>query len=230
MKGQVQRRFTRWRVGYGAKVRVDDATIPLSCQVEDLSLKGIRLALGIKLAENRPLKLLIDFADDFVLEVEAWVAWHKMAADFHSYGLFFTRINDAMKDKIYHFIQRYFSEEATRRLQGEAEEKDRLVMEDRRIFERFPVNLSLRYINLDSKQEGTAQTHDISAKGLRLITHEELRPNTSLELWLQTPDRSEPFYTRGEVTWSESAGPDTCCAGINLERIDFMGISRLLKF
>ncbi|MCX5714384.1 MAG: PilZ domain-containing protein [Candidatus Omnitrophica bacterium] len=102
-------------------------------------------------------------------------------------------------------------------------------MDDRRVFERFPANISLHYLDLDSRSEGEAETQDLSAKGLRLVTKQELKPNAAVELWLHSPGRTEPFYTRGEVTWSEMTGPDTFQAGVNLERIDFMGMSRLLK-
>ncbi|MCX5696799.1 MAG: PilZ domain-containing protein [Candidatus Omnitrophica bacterium] len=230
MRGQIRRRFIRWRVGHEIKLSVEDSPVPVSCQLDDISLKGIRLSLGIELKENRAVRLRFEFSEEFILDVEAWVAWHKMEGGFHSYGLYFTRVTDQQKEKIYQFIRRYFSEEITRRWHDETQEEEKdITMEDRRVFERFPANISLRYINLDSRNEGEAQTQDVSAKGLRLATNQELNPNTALELFLEVPDRAEPFYTRGEVAWSEMTGPDTFRAGVNLERIDFMGISRLLK-
>lgn len=100
--------------------------------------------------------------------------------------------------------------------------------EDKRVFARLPVNLSVKYLDLGSNVEGEAQTQDISAKGIGLMTDRPLSPNSSLEMWLRVPDKGEPFYTRGEVVWaSENDGGFR--AGINLERADLMGISRVLR-
>lgn len=100
--------------------------------------------------------------------------------------------------------------------------------EDKRVFARLPVNLTVKYLDLGSNTEGEAQTQDISAKGMGLATDRPLTPNSSLEMWLRVPDKGEPFYTRGEVVWStdEDGGYR---AGINPERADLMGISRVLR-
>lgn len=96
--------------------------------------------------------------------------------------------------------------------------------EDKRVFARLPVSLTVKYLDLGSNTEGEAQTQDISAKGIGLATDRALSPNSSLEMWLRVPDKGEPFYTRGEVVWSSDNR-----AGINLERADLMGISRVLR-
>lgn len=101
-------------------------------------------------------------------------------------------------------------------------------MEDRRIFERFPARFPLRFIDLKDNKEGIAQVRDVSAKGVGMITNEQLEPHTPLELWLQIPDRGEPLYTRGEVVWSNLKGIHYH-TGINLERADMMGLSRALR-
>ncbi|MDD5347211.1 MAG: PilZ domain-containing protein [Candidatus Omnitrophica bacterium] len=101
--------------------------------------------------------------------------------------------------------------------------------EDKRIFARFPVNLSLRFLDLLSNREGQAQAVDVSAKGIGLMTEAHMRPMTPVELWLKVPDKGDPLYTRGEVVWSEMIGPEKFRTGINLERADLMGISRVLR-
>ncbi|MCX7927233.1 MAG: PilZ domain-containing protein [Candidatus Omnitrophica bacterium] len=101
--------------------------------------------------------------------------------------------------------------------------------EDKRIFARFPVNLSIRFLDLLTNQEGKAQAVDISAKGVGFTTDTALRAFTPLEMWIHVPDKGEPLYTRGEVVWSEMIGPQTYRTGVNLERADLMGMSRLLR-
>jgi Tfp pilus assembly protein PilZ len=101
--------------------------------------------------------------------------------------------------------------------------------EDLRVFERFPVKLAMKYLNLGSNNEGQAQTMDISAKGIGITTNEMLSPNTTVEMWLKVPDRGDPLYTRGEVVWSHMVGANNFRAGVNLDRADLMGISRILR-
>ncbi len=100
---------------------------------------------------------------------------------------------------------------------------------DRRIFERMPIELSLRLLNLHSKKWGLVKTRDISAKGIGLLTEEGLAPYTPLELWLQIPDKGEPLFAKGEVVWSEMIETNKHRVGISLEKADFMGMSRVLR-
>jgi len=101
--------------------------------------------------------------------------------------------------------------------------------EDLRVFERFPVKLAMKYLDLGSNKEGQAQTMDISAKGIGLTSSDMLTPNTSVEMWLKVPDRGDPLYTRGEVAWSQMVGNNQFRSGVNLDRADLMGISRILR-
>lgn len=102
-------------------------------------------------------------------------------------------------------------------------------LKDKRIFARFTATFPLRFLNLDANNEGEAQTQDISAKGIGLVTAEQLRPHTSLEMWLSIPDKGEPLYTRGEVVWSKRLEVNKYRAGVELEKADLMGMSRVLR-
>lgn len=102
-------------------------------------------------------------------------------------------------------------------------------MEDRRIFERFETRFPLRFIDLKDNKEGSAQSEDVSAKGIGFLVRDELKLRTPLELWLQIPDKGEPLYTRGYVAWSKMVTPNEYRIGVNLERADLMGMSRALR-
>jgi hypothetical protein len=82
---------------------------------------------------------------------------------------------------------------------------------------------------VSENREGTGQTADISAKGIGLVADVELAPNTPLEMWLEIPDKGEPLYTRGEVVWSKMMEPNKFRIGVNLEKADLMGLSRVLR-
>ena len=101
--------------------------------------------------------------------------------------------------------------------------------EDRRIVQRIPARSSLRFLDAHSNKEGLAEIQDISANGIGLFTEEELPSHTPLEIWLQIPDRGEPLNTKGEVIWSKMVEPNRYRAGICLERVDFMAMSRVIR-
>ena len=102
-------------------------------------------------------------------------------------------------------------------------------IEDRRIFERFEVGLPVRFLNSGNATEGNAKTLNVSAKGVGLVTGESLVPSAPVELWLEMPDKKEPLYSRGVVVWSERTHENNFKIGVNLEKAELMGFSRLLR-
>ena len=173
------------------------------------------------------------FSEDCSFDAEVWVVWNKAVGGVNHYGLFFTRLRDVDKEKIYQFINTYCPKEIVQKWwPGMMEAKNNeggVEMKDRRIFERFNKGLSARFIDLDSGQEGLAQTVDVSAKGLGFSTNQELRLHTTLEIWLDFPDMQGPLHTRGEVVWSKPQGVHDYQAGVELEKADLMGISQIMR-
>ena len=102
-------------------------------------------------------------------------------------------------------------------------------MEDKRIFQRFNVKFPARLLDLNSGIEMPAETSDISAKGIGLALKQELKVNTPLEAWLHVPDKGEPLYARGLSVWSRRDGEVGYRIGMDLERADLMGLSRILR-
>ncbi|MCM8801661.1 MAG: PilZ domain-containing protein [Candidatus Omnitrophica bacterium] len=100
---------------------------------------------------------------------------------------------------------------------------------DRRIFERIAIKLNFRFLAGELNKEGLGQTQDISAKGVGVWISEELLPDTPLEIWLDIPDKGQPFYTRGRIVWLKKVEPERYRAGINLDKPEFMGMSRTLR-
>jgi hypothetical protein len=100
---------------------------------------------------------------------------------------------------------------------------------DRRVFERIPVGLPLRFLYSNSNREGLAQTQNISAIGIGLVTDRELLPRDHLEMWLQIPDKGEPLHITGEVVWSKMIEPNKYRVGISFEKAELMEMSRVLR-
>ena len=103
------------------------------------------------------------------------------------------------------------------------------VKEDRRVFERFPVALPVNLIDLDAGKELDANTCDVSAKGVGIVSQEYLQPGNRLELWLNIKDGREPFYTKGTVMWAGQQEAGKYRAGISLERAELMGMARIFR-
>lgn len=102
-------------------------------------------------------------------------------------------------------------------------------MENRRVFDRINTRLPVNILNPSSGREGKADTVDISANGLGLVTNESLPVMTPLEIWLAIPDQHEPLYTRGQVVWSELvSGSGAHRVGVRLEKAELMGLARVL--
>ena len=102
-------------------------------------------------------------------------------------------------------------------------------MEDKRVFARIDTKFPLRFLDLNSGREGEAETIDVSANGLGLVTNEPLAPQTPLEMWLRIPDQHEPLYTRGEVVWSRAVdGGERQRIGVRLLKAELMGLARVL--
>ena len=227
------RRLSRWCINRRVKIKLQGAHSFAECFVKDLNLRGLQVILPLKLPSDTFRKFSLVLSDDIVLDVEAWVAWHKPMEGMNVYGLYFTKIKDVDKENIYRFLRRDFAEQIDHKWWGMDRKGVELEMEenasDKRVFARFPANFPARFLDPVSGEEVKAQVRDVSAKGIGLTSKVELTPYTSLELWLDIPDNSEPLYTRGSVTWKQLSDGKSFRAGIALEKADLMGLARALR-
>ena len=240
---QEHRKFTRWQVNRQAKFRLEQAVEEAFCQVKDINYKGAQVILNAKLPEDVAFRLNLRLSQECSFEAEVWVAWHKIVDGINHYGLYFSKIRDADKDKIYKFIHAYYPDDIKERWWGVEKavkpEEIKIVakdyamgpgsIEDQRIFERFPLHCPVRFLNLTNGNEGLAQTVDISAKGLRLNCDQKMPLHAPLEIWLDMPEKGEPLYIRGAVAWTKAQGAANYDFGVELENAALMGISRFLR-
>jgi len=108
---------------------------------------------------------------------------------------------------------------------------ERDTMQDNRIFARMDAKFPIRFLDPSSGREGEAETVDISANGLGLVTSKVLSERTPLEIWLDIPDQHESLYVRGNVIWSDDlgySGSGQQRVGVRLERAELMGLARVL--
>lgn len=227
---QLRRRFARWQINTEARLNLEGASDGKDCTLHDINYNGARISLAAKLSRDTVLKVRICLSRDVAFCAEAWIVWHKLMEGINVYGLYFTKIKDADKEKISKFVRSDFTHEFSKEWWKDlTEKKGGERMEDRRIFERFETRFPLRFIDLKENKEGSAKSEDVSAKGIGFMVRDELKLRTPLEMWLQIPDKGEPLYTRGYVAWSKMVAPNEYRIGVNLERADLMGMSRALR-
>lgn len=103
-------------------------------------------------------------------------------------------------------------------------------MEDRRMFERFTIDLPVKFIDLKNNKEGTGRMVDLSASGGgMIITREQINPESHLDIWFSSDREKEPVHLSGKVVWSSMSEPELCKLGIQFEKVDFIRISQVLK-
>lgn len=227
-----QRRISRWGIGREAKLKLYGAYVFANCYLQDLSNKGAQVALKIKLPQGVFFKFHLGLSDDITLDVEAFVIWHKSITDNNIYGVYFSKISDTDKAKIFNFLRRDFPAQVDQRWWQGIKGKESVNMEraeDKRVFARFAAKLPVRFIDAYSNQEGYATASDVSAKGIGFISKTGLNKYTPVELWLDIPDNSTPLYSRGAVAWSQPLDNDEYRYGIHLEKADLMGLARVLR-
>ena len=236
-----RRRYNRWQINRKIKIRLERTNRDLPGIMHDLNFNGARISLDQRLPYERLVKIKISLSDEFILEIKIWVVWHKQIMGKNIYGVYFAKVKDSDKKDIYKFMQNNFPGLAnTLRLrspqiseekggEGEMNEKNFDSRRDRRVFERISVRLPVRLIDLINNQEIAADTLDVSAKGLGIVSNQALNAGDALELWLSMPDRKEPFYTRGSVVWTQPQETGNYRAGICLDRAEFMGMARVFK-
>jgi hypothetical protein len=226
-----RRKLTRWCTNKEAKLKLEGAESFIEAHLLDINFRGIQISLRPKLPKDTTLKFKLVLAGGFELHVEGWIVWHRTINGHNIYGIYFTKLTDHDKEKIYKFVYQHAPHEISKLWWKDAAKKEKggEIMEDRRVFERFSVEFPMRYLDLTSGREGQARTCDISAKGVGLVADRELATRTPVEVWLQIPDRGEPLYTRGEIAWARKTEANVWRAGINLEKADLMGLSRVLR-
>jgi hypothetical protein len=98
------------------------------------------------------------------------------------------------------------------------------------MFERFKVDLPVRFLCKETNKEGKGRIINISAGGGGLIiTTEELNIGMHLEMWIDIPDDKDPLYITGVVVWFAQIEPQSFRVGVQFDKVDFMSMWRILN-
>ena len=81
-----------------------------------------------------------------------------------------------------------------------------------------------------TKIVGKGKIINISAGGGGMIvTTKYLLPDTPLEIQLLFPDGKDPLIANAKVIWLKAIEPTLFLAGVQFDKVDFMGIARALR-
>jgi hypothetical protein len=104
-------------------------------------------------------------------------------------------------------------------------------MVERRMFARLKMRIPLKFLIPTNDKIGDAETVDISATGVGLVTREDLPVKTPLELWLKLPDHHDPIHVLGKVVWSQDLGDDAQKrVGVQLSEERLLDLGRIWLF
>ena len=100
---------------------------------------------------------------------------------------------------------------------------------ERRQYPRFPTKIPLTYRESDSTQEIEAQSRDISAQGLCIVTEEEVPVGETLDISLQMQDTGEGIMRKGRVVWLSAFNHLMYKLGIKLDEPPLKPIALVLR-
>ena len=94
---------------------------------------------------------------------------------------------------------------------------------------RFPINLPISYYNYNEGTTLQSKTSDISAKGMCIVTANQLTPGTYLDIYLNMVDNGEKIIKKAKVVWSKFFDLNICHCGLVLENEKIDPIPIVLK-
>ncbi|MFN7171083.1 MAG: PilZ domain-containing protein, partial [Candidatus Omnitrophota bacterium] len=108
---QERRKITRWSIHKPVEIKLSGAETFIEAQLLDINFKGLQISLKPKLPKDTVVKFLLVLSKDLTLEIEAWVMWQRTIDVHNIYGLYFTKVSDNDKEKIYKFIYKHSPQE-----------------------------------------------------------------------------------------------------------------------
>ncbi|MFA5361928.1 MAG: PilZ domain-containing protein [Candidatus Omnitrophota bacterium] len=87
---------------------------------------------------------------------------------------------------------------------------------DRRARTRFPLALSVRCFDQQSRTEILSRTYDISAQGIGLLINEEVPLGAPVTVTITMPDTGEEIHVNGKFIWQKPVDAYCYRTGVEL--------------
>ena len=103
--------------------------------------------------------------------------------------------------------------------------------EEKRAFVRFPVLIMSSCFSSGLSRAIDSRTHDISTKGLCIVTEEQLELGDCVDICLIMQDNGERIYAKGRVIWSNPISNSRLQyrVGVSIDEADYRPISLALR-
>ena len=101
--------------------------------------------------------------------------------------------------------------------------------DDRRIFARFNIDVPAEVTLPHAARSEKGDCFDISGGGVGVILDSKLRPETTVDLRIHTPDIRSVFHGRAKVAWSKQIHEGKWRAGLEFASIDFMDLAKIFS-
>ena len=102
-----QRFLPRWDIYAKAKLRLEGQSEYTDCEVKNLNLKGLSMAIA-QLLPQECTRATLYFNENYFFDIDMAVVWHKQADGKQIYGLKFTRVRDADREKFVRMMRQDF--------------------------------------------------------------------------------------------------------------------------
>ena len=100
----------RWQIHQEAGLTVDGGLKPISCTVEDISTRGMRISMRKNLFPEVFSKFSLALADNFTLNLGAQVVWQNQRENQNIFGLVFNQNEKSIRFKISEYVKNNFPE------------------------------------------------------------------------------------------------------------------------
>lgn len=103
-----------------------------------------------------------------------------------------------------------------------------MVFMDKRLYERFRVEMPVRFKDYSGQDWQEAVSYDISARGIRLaLIKQEIKPQDSLILSLELPGEEGNILCNCRVVWVKPQAQDEREAGLEFNEIRLLNLWRI---
>lgn len=114
-----KRRNARWQINNLSSLDLEGRPEAIDCIIRDISLRGMRVSLVQALPAGGLVRGSVNLSHEVRLNgLEARVVWSEKTGEGNNYGLYFEKIKDVDKTKIYDFVARNYPEEIHRHFWG----------------------------------------------------------------------------------------------------------------
>lgn len=103
-----RRALPRWAISAKAKIKRDGQS-DIDCEVRNLNMRGFAVVTANKIPPDC-LHFTLYFNERFFFTVDVMIVWQKEAEGKNIYGIKFTRIRDADREKMYQMMRQDFPE------------------------------------------------------------------------------------------------------------------------